>query len=190
MSGATIGAVRIMLRLEGLCVLIASSIAYSKFGLGWGTFALFFLTPDLSFLGYLAGSRIDRVATLEQPLEDFRRRFRRRLIRIGFLASLGLALERVAVAGRAGRQRPLFDRRVVAKPAATARAHHRRRLRARRPGAAGRLGRWRSRPRLPGSRTGAARVAGAGFGGLRRRRRLRLFCGAASVFAFPHRRAD
>ena len=51
-----------MLRLEGLCVLIASSIAYSKFGLGWGTFALFFLTPDLSFLGYLAGSRIGAIA--------------------------------------------------------------------------------------------------------------------------------
>lgn len=62
MSGATVGAVRIVLRLEGLCVLIAASVAYSKFGLGWGTFALYFLTPDLSFLGYLAGPRVGAVA--------------------------------------------------------------------------------------------------------------------------------
>lgn len=53
MSGATTGGVRLVLRLEGLCVLIAASVAYSKFGLGWGTFALFFFTPDLSFLGFL-----------------------------------------------------------------------------------------------------------------------------------------
>jgi hypothetical protein len=46
-----------VLRLEGLCVLIAAALAYSRFGLGWGTFALFFFVPDLSFLGYLAGAR-------------------------------------------------------------------------------------------------------------------------------------
>ncbi len=57
MSGATSGGVRFVLRLEGLCVLIAASVAYSNSGHGWGTFALFFLTPDLSFLGYLAGKR-------------------------------------------------------------------------------------------------------------------------------------
>lgn len=61
MSSATIGAVRIVLRLEGLCVLIAASVAYSKFGLGWGIFALFFLTPDLSFLGYLAGPKVGAI---------------------------------------------------------------------------------------------------------------------------------
>ena len=55
MSGSTIGGVRLVLRLEGLCVLIAASIAYSKFGFGWSTFALFFLVPDISFLGYLVG---------------------------------------------------------------------------------------------------------------------------------------
>ena len=62
MSGATSGGVRFVLRLEGLCVLIAASVAYSKFGLGWGTFALFFLTPDLSFLGYLAGPKFGAVS--------------------------------------------------------------------------------------------------------------------------------
>jgi hypothetical protein len=62
MSGATTGGVRLVLRFEGLCVLIAALVAYSKFGLGWGTFALFFLTPDISFLGYLAGPKIGAVS--------------------------------------------------------------------------------------------------------------------------------
>jgi hypothetical protein len=58
MSGETTGAVRWVLRFEGLCVLVAASIFYPKLGFGWGTFALFFLTPDISFLGYLAGPRV------------------------------------------------------------------------------------------------------------------------------------
>lgn len=62
MSGATTGGVRLVLRLEGLCVLIAASVAYSKYGLGWGTFALFFLIPDVSFLGYLAGPKMGAVS--------------------------------------------------------------------------------------------------------------------------------
>ena len=61
MAGSTIGGVRLVLRLEGLCVLIAASVAYSKFGLGWGTFALFFLAPDLSFFGYLAGPKVGAI---------------------------------------------------------------------------------------------------------------------------------
>jgi hypothetical protein len=62
MTGETKGAVRVVLRLEGLCVLIAAVAAYSKFGLGWGTFALFFLAPDISLLGYLAGPVIGAVS--------------------------------------------------------------------------------------------------------------------------------
>ena len=62
MSGATIGSVRLVLRLEGLCVLIAASVAYSNFGLGWGTFALYFFAPDVSFLGYLAGPKVGAVS--------------------------------------------------------------------------------------------------------------------------------
>ena len=58
MSGETTGAVRAVLRIEGRCMLIAALLVYSKLGLSWGTFALFFLTPDLSFLGYLAGPRL------------------------------------------------------------------------------------------------------------------------------------
>ncbi len=62
MSGATTGAVRMVLRLEGMCVLIAASVAYSRYGSGWGTFALFFLAPDVSFLGYLAGPRVGAIS--------------------------------------------------------------------------------------------------------------------------------
>lgn len=43
------------MRAEGLCVLIVSLLAYAQFGAGWLLFALLFFTPDISFLGYLAG---------------------------------------------------------------------------------------------------------------------------------------
>lgn len=58
MSGASTGGVRILLRAEGFFVLLAALFAYSKFGLGWTTFALYFFAPDLAFFGYLAGARI------------------------------------------------------------------------------------------------------------------------------------
>lgn len=58
MVGSASGGVRVVLRIEGLCVLLASLLAYAKFGGGWGVFALFFLAPDVSFLGYLAGPRV------------------------------------------------------------------------------------------------------------------------------------
>jgi hypothetical protein len=62
MVGSTVGRVRAVLRLEGLCVLAASVFAYSKFGAGWGMFFACFLLPDLSFLGYLAGPRVGAFA--------------------------------------------------------------------------------------------------------------------------------
>lgn len=58
MVGSTVGRVRAVLRIEGLCVLVASAFAYSKLGAGWGVFFACFLLPDLSFLGYLAGPRV------------------------------------------------------------------------------------------------------------------------------------
>lgn len=58
MPGAPTGAVRWTLRLEGLCVLTAASIAYAKFGFGWGLFGGLFFAPDLSFAGYLLGPRV------------------------------------------------------------------------------------------------------------------------------------
>jgi Domain of unknown function (DUF4260) len=62
MPGATTGAVRALLRLEGLVVLGASVAAYARFGAGWGLFAACFLLPDLSFLGYLANARVGAAA--------------------------------------------------------------------------------------------------------------------------------
>jgi hypothetical protein len=62
MTGETTGAVRIILRLEGLLVMLAALWAYERFGAGWVTFAECFLIPDISFLGYLAGSRVGAVA--------------------------------------------------------------------------------------------------------------------------------
>lgn len=61
-TGSVTGSVRLLLRLEGLCVLIAALFAYSRWGLGWGAFALYFLVPDVSFLGYLAGAGIGAFA--------------------------------------------------------------------------------------------------------------------------------
>ena len=56
------GGVRWLLRLEGLAVAAAAAIMFEKSGFGWGTFALFFLAPDISFLGYLAGNRFGAIA--------------------------------------------------------------------------------------------------------------------------------
>jgi hypothetical protein len=60
-EGAVSGGVRLVLRLEGLVVLLASVAGYGQLGAGWGAFATLFLVPDLSFLGYLAGSRTGAV---------------------------------------------------------------------------------------------------------------------------------
>ena len=62
MIGATTGAVRALLRLEGFVLLAASVAAYARFGAGWGLFAACFLLPDLSFLGYLANARVGAAA--------------------------------------------------------------------------------------------------------------------------------
>lgn len=62
MVGAVSGHVRSLLRVEGLCVLAVSILAYVKLGGGWGMFALLFFTPDLSFLGYVAGPKVGAVA--------------------------------------------------------------------------------------------------------------------------------
>lgn len=57
-QGHVEGSVRRVLRAEGLAVLVAAVTAYGGLGGGWGWFALLFLAPDLSFLGYLRGPRV------------------------------------------------------------------------------------------------------------------------------------
>lgn len=49
---------RLALRLEGLAMLVAAVAGYRAMGGGLGLFALLFLVPDLSLLGYLAGPKV------------------------------------------------------------------------------------------------------------------------------------
>lgn len=49
---------KIIIQTEGFFVLLISILVYAKLGATWGTFILLFFAPDLSLLGYLAGSRI------------------------------------------------------------------------------------------------------------------------------------
>ena len=61
-AGSVIGGPRAVLRLEGLAVLAAALAAYQVVGASWGAFAMLFLVPDLSFLGYLGGARVGAIA--------------------------------------------------------------------------------------------------------------------------------
>lgn len=59
--GYTSGSVRTWLRVEGLVVLCLAALLYNRGDYSWWLFALLFLAPDLSFLGYLAGPRVGAV---------------------------------------------------------------------------------------------------------------------------------
>jgi hypothetical protein len=61
-EGVVTGAPKAILRLEGAAALAAASALYSQVGTGWLLFALLFLVPDVSMLGYLAGRRIGAVS--------------------------------------------------------------------------------------------------------------------------------
>jgi hypothetical protein len=56
--GTVTGAPKIILQLEAAGVLVAAVIAYAWNGRGWLIFALLFLVPDISMLGYLGGRRL------------------------------------------------------------------------------------------------------------------------------------
>jgi Domain of unknown function (DUF4260) len=60
-TGTATGVPRVLLRLEGLALLIVAVIAYARLGSPWWLFAVFFVVPDLSMLGYLAGPRIGAI---------------------------------------------------------------------------------------------------------------------------------
>lgn len=55
-SAAATGSVLTFLRLEGLAVAAVSAVLYERTDASWWLFAALWLTPDLSMLGYLAGS--------------------------------------------------------------------------------------------------------------------------------------
>ena len=61
-SGAVKGVPLILVRLEGLVVLVAAVLCFRWLGGGWEMFALLFLLPDLSMLGYLVGKRVGAAA--------------------------------------------------------------------------------------------------------------------------------
>ena len=60
--GSATGAVRILLRLEGLSVLLLCLLLYAKLGAGWHAFFLLFLIPDLSLIAYTAGIKFGSIA--------------------------------------------------------------------------------------------------------------------------------
>jgi hypothetical protein len=56
-GGSVEGQPRAWLRAEGLLTLAAAATLYGLSGGSWITFAVLFLAPDLSFVGYLAGPK-------------------------------------------------------------------------------------------------------------------------------------
>jgi len=55
---------RLLLRIEGVALAAIAAILYAHQDVSWWLFALFFLAPDLLFLGYLAGPRIGAAYTM------------------------------------------------------------------------------------------------------------------------------
>lgn len=62
MQGTVKGAPKVILRLEGMFVLLTGVFAYFRLDAGWSMFFWCFLVPDLSFLGYLLGPRVGAAA--------------------------------------------------------------------------------------------------------------------------------
>jgi hypothetical protein len=56
-AGTVTGGLRILLRLEGLTLFVGMTLLYAVWDGSWWVYAILFLAPDLSFLGYLAGPR-------------------------------------------------------------------------------------------------------------------------------------
>ncbi len=57
-AGAVTGVPAALLRLEGVAALATAVIAYHEIDASWTVFAVLFLVPDVSMLGYLAGRRV------------------------------------------------------------------------------------------------------------------------------------
>jgi len=52
---------RVLLRLEGLAVLVGALILYLDADFGWVLLVVLFLVPDLSLVGYVLEPRVGRV---------------------------------------------------------------------------------------------------------------------------------
>jgi hypothetical protein len=53
---------RVLVRLEGLVALVVALLLYPRHGGNWVVFAVVFLAPDLSMVGYAAGPRAGAAA--------------------------------------------------------------------------------------------------------------------------------
>jgi hypothetical protein len=62
MTSSITGGPRILLRVEGAAAFAAGIAAFAHLGGTWRVFALLFLVPDLSMLGYLASARAGAIA--------------------------------------------------------------------------------------------------------------------------------
>ena len=60
-GGFVVGGPRVLLRLEALAALAGIAAWYGPASGDWLLFAILFLAPDLSMLGYLAGRRIGAI---------------------------------------------------------------------------------------------------------------------------------
>ncbi|MBJ7539762.1 DUF4260 domain-containing protein [Marinomonas transparens] len=56
------GNIRWVLRIEGVAILTLSSIAFAHCEASWTLFAILFLVPDFSLIGYLLGSKTGAIA--------------------------------------------------------------------------------------------------------------------------------
>jgi len=59
---AVAGMPRLLLRLEGLALLILATWFFTESELSWRLYAILFFSPDLSFAGYMAGPKAGAAA--------------------------------------------------------------------------------------------------------------------------------
>ncbi|MBV1933275.1 MAG: DUF4260 domain-containing protein [Parvibaculaceae bacterium] len=59
--GSVIGFPKLILRVEGLAVLATACFFYARADYSWGLFALLFLVPDISMVGYLVNKQVGSI---------------------------------------------------------------------------------------------------------------------------------
>jgi hypothetical protein len=60
-AGAVEGVPRLLLRLEGAALALAAACMFHRLGGNWWLFAALILAPDVSFAGYLGGTRVGAI---------------------------------------------------------------------------------------------------------------------------------
>jgi hypothetical protein len=56
------GTPRLLLRLEGVVVLVSALVVYQALDASWTMFALLLLVPDIGLVGYVGGPRVGAIA--------------------------------------------------------------------------------------------------------------------------------